>query len=100
MKKLVVLAVAAFFAMSTHAYADSYRAMVSQDNKAGVEQEVFFDYETGVWHGAPVSEVDRISAWKDINSETHKIALPDGRELVTLNNRPAVKMPNGDIRPL
>lgn len=97
---LLVIAFAAFFVMPDLAMADSYRVIVTQGNNAGVEQEVFFDYETGVWHGAPVSELNRISAWKDINLETHKITLPDGRELVTQDNKPAVKMSNGEIRPL
>lgn len=103
MKKLMMLFVAAFmfFAINSGANAESFRVTVSPvGGGAQVEQEVFFDYEVGVWHGAPVSAISDLSAWADIDCNTHVLKLPDGNELVTLNNNPAIKGADGAIRPL
>lgn len=99
MKKILILAAAAFFALSAQANAENIQANVVAGNGYAELSTIFFDYEDGVWHGAPVEKVSDLKAWKNIDLKKYKIVLPDGRELGVLDNKPAV-MENGKLTAL
>lgn len=91
MRKTLTLMIAAFFAFAASAGAENYTAKVV-DRQGTVElQTIFFDYEEGVWHGAPVDKSSDLKAWKDIDLKKQAIFLEDGRELGVLDNRPAFR---------
>lgn len=101
MKKLFFTLLAAGLVFScanalAKVYPASYTANVSQkDSEKNTEYQVFFDYENGVWHGAPKDEADNISKWMNLDLNKFTIKLANGDELVVVNNMPAIKNASG-----